>query len=134
MVMNTTSKEFQARVNVYIDDLLAQVNRFETSRKSWTKREKWNNVETGEVLSQRLCPALAEPDRQPQTRISNPIPWNMRYAPMLIGADMMEKINKMGHEVQLDLFKKKLTIEECLININFITDETNSRFTRLTPV
>ncbi|EFO90955.1 hypothetical protein CRE_29046 [Caenorhabditis remanei] len=46
-------------------------------------------------------------------------------AAMLIGADMMEKINKLGHEVQINLYKKKLTIGECLININFVTEEMN---------
>ncbi|EFP13210.1 hypothetical protein CRE_08442 [Caenorhabditis remanei] len=44
---------------------------------------------------------------------------NIQYRPR--NSTLYRKV----HEVQLNLFKKKLTMGECLININFITDETN---------
>ncbi|EFP01939.1 hypothetical protein CRE_13773 [Caenorhabditis remanei] len=37
---------------------------------------------------------------------------------VLLGTDVMEKINKLGHDVRLNLFKKELIIGNCRININ----------------
>ncbi|EGT47349.1 hypothetical protein CAEBREN_15307 [Caenorhabditis brenneri] len=44
-------------------------------------------------------------------------------APMLIGSDMVKKINQLGHELHLNLHKKKLKIGNCTIKINSISGE-----------
>ncbi|EGT34582.1 hypothetical protein CAEBREN_30225, partial [Caenorhabditis brenneri] len=44
-------------------------------------------------------------------------------APLLIGSDIVKKINKLGHELQLNLVTKELKIGNSLININAVSEE-----------